>query len=81
MKTRLLLLIFISFPILVAQELDESFLKSLPKDMQEDILKRSEGSGAAENPVYRSIESQTKLEKTKKNIGKTRKTQKTTKKT
>lgn len=63
MKTRLLLLIFISFPILVAQELDESFLKSLPKDMQEDILKRSEGSGAAENPVYRSIESQTKLEK------------------
>jgi protein involved in polysaccharide export with SLBB domain len=58
-----LVTLFLFSSLLVAQEIDESFLKSLPSDMQQDILKRADGSGGSEEPVYRSIESQTKLEK------------------
>jgi protein involved in polysaccharide export with SLBB domain len=58
-----LFIIFLFSSFTVAQEIDESFLKSLPSDMQQDILKRADKSGGAEEPVYRSIESQTKLEK------------------
>ena len=63
MKLRTLLLFFIFVPVVIAQELDESFLKSLPKEIQEDILSRTQSQGALDDPIYRSIESQTKLEK------------------
>ena len=63
MKLRTLLLFLIFFPVVIAQELDESFLKSLPKEIQEDILSRTQSQGALDDPIYRSIESQTKLEK------------------
>ena len=62
-KQTYLVTLFLFSSLLVAQEIDESFLKSLPSDMQQDILKRADGSGGSEEPVYRSIESQTKLEK------------------
>ena len=62
---RLILLapILLTFLPTHAQELDEAFLNSLPKDIQEDIAKKSAENGALEDPIYRSIESQTKLEK------------------
>lgn len=50
-------------PLIVSQEIDENFIKSLPKDMQDDILKNIDNKNAAEDPIYRSIQSQTKLEK------------------
>lgn len=50
-------------PLAISQEIDESFLKTLPKDMQSDILGKVQGNKELEDPVFRSIESQTKLEK------------------
>jgi protein involved in polysaccharide export with SLBB domain len=71
---RLILLapILLTFLPIHAQELDEAFLNSLPKDIQEDIAKKSAENGALEDPIYRSIESQTKLEKKKLSDLKTR---------
>jgi protein involved in polysaccharide export with SLBB domain len=46
-----------------SQSLDESFLNSLPQDMQDDILSESIKNKTSEEPVYRSITSQTKIEK------------------
>ena len=60
MKKLVLLTILISFSV-YSQELDETFLKTLPKEMQDDILKKTNQSN--EDPVYRSIENKTKLEK------------------
>lgn len=46
-----------------SQDIDENFIKSLPKDMQDDILKNIDEKGVTEDPIYRSIQSQTELEK------------------
>ena len=52
------------FPLfLSAQELDQSFLESLPEDMQKDIEKSIQDKESETNPVYKRIETQTKLEK------------------
>ena len=62
-KNKLLLsLLFIS-PILFSQEFDESFLETLPQDLQDDILEQTQKNKSLEDPIYRSIETQTKLEK------------------
>lgn len=50
-------------PLVVSQDIDENFIKSLPKEMQDDILKNIENKSETEDPIYRSIQSQTKLEK------------------
>ena len=55
--------IFFLVPMAFAQELDEDFLKTLPRDIQNDILNQVESGSAIEDPIYRSIESQTELEK------------------
>ncbi len=55
--------IFFLVPMAFAQELDEDFLKTLPRDIQNDILTQVESGSAIEDPIYRSIESQTELEK------------------
>lgn len=56
--------LFLLIPFIAgAQDLDKAFLESLPKSVQADIEERSKDSGDNENPIYRSIESQTKLEK------------------
>lgn len=61
---RLLFILAVVFNIsLYSQSLDESYLNSLPKDMKDDILNRSNNNSVAEDPVYRSILSQTKIEK------------------
>lgn len=62
-KYTLLTSILLSFCSINAQELDQTFLNSLPEDIQEDIAKKTNNNAALEDPIYRSIESQTKLEK------------------
>lgn len=47
----------------IAQELDEDFLKTLPKGMQDDVLNRVKEQDKNEDPAYRSIKSQTEIEK------------------
>ena len=59
MKKLVLLTIIISFSV-YSQELDETFINTLPKEMQDDILKKTNQNN--EDPVYRSIENKTKLE-------------------
>lgn len=57
-----LLAIFLS-SLISAQELDESFIKSLPEDVQKDLLQNIDTQKASESPIYRSINSKTELEK------------------
>ena len=61
-KLLLSLSILINFN-LSAQAIDPDFVNSLPEGIQGDILKRVENQSGEEESVYRSIESQTKLEK------------------
>jgi protein involved in polysaccharide export with SLBB domain len=63
MKKHILIITLFYLPILLSQELDENFLKSLPENIQADILKNADNNGANEQSVYRSIQTQTKLEK------------------
>ena len=66
MKKLILLTPIILFFISIhAQELDQAFLDSLPDDIKEDIASQSDKNGDREKSIYRSIESQTKLEKKK----------------
>ena len=46
-----------------AQEISKDFIESLPKDIQKDVLNRSDDKSLQEDPTYRSIESQSKLDK------------------
>lgn len=55
-------LIFI-IPLAYSQELSEDFLKTLPKEMQADVLNRASQQGKNADPIYSSIETQTKIEK------------------
>lgn len=61
-KIILFILIFTPFAV-NSQELDEDFLNTLPKEMQDDLLGQIETNQDRESPIYRSIETQTKLEK------------------
>tara|TARA_B100000963_G_scaffold239632_1_gene209625 strand:- start:5067 stop:6884 length:1818 start_codon:yes stop_codon:yes gene_type:complete len=63
MKKLALFAILVTSSIIISQELDESFLKSLPKDMQDDILDKVELGESQESSIYRGITSQTELEK------------------
>lgn len=65
MKKFVITLLLITIIPIYSQEFDESFLNTLPEGMRDDLLKRVEGKGEMEDPIYRSIESQTKLEKKK----------------
>ena len=49
--------------IISSQELNQAFLDSLPNDIQEDVVAKLNEQGSIEEPVYRSIETQTELEK------------------
>lgn len=63
---KLLLATILIIPLfLSAQEINEAFLKSLPEDIQQDIADKVSGEVASEDSIYRSIESQTELEKKK----------------
>ncbi len=63
MKKLALIIGITLIPFIHSQDLDEDFLKTLPKGMQDDILKQVEDREGAEDSIYRSIQSQTKLEK------------------
>ncbi len=49
---RFFILVLLSLPIL-AQELDDEFLESLPEDIRNDVLERMELKKNSEQPVYR----------------------------
>ena len=59
--TLILSLLFTTYTF--TQDFDDSFLETLPQEMQDDILEQSKTNQSSQNPVYRSIETQTKLEK------------------
>ena len=63
MKKFLLTITLSFFSILNSQELDENFLKTLPADIQSDILRQAEDESSVENSVYSSIATKTELEK------------------
>ena len=49
--------------VISGQELDQAFLNSLPEDIQQDIANKTKEQSSLDDPIYRSIESQTELEK------------------
>ena len=51
--------------VISGQELDQAFLNSLPEDIQQDIANKTKEQSSLDDPIYRSIESQTELEKKK----------------
>ncbi len=51
--------------VISGQELDQAFLNSLPEDIQQDIVNKTKEQSSLDDPIYRSIESQTELEKKK----------------
>lgn len=46
-----------------SQELDKNFLESLPDDVREDVIKRSEESDSNEEAVYRSSKASSEIKK------------------
>ena len=63
MKNYLFVFILIIPFFLNSQEINEAFFESLPEELQEDIEDRATQQSGYEDPIYRSIESQTELEK------------------
>lgn len=64
-KLTLLIIIIIQSSFIYSQELDEAFIASLPKEMQDDVLKNIEDKEKSNESVYRGIQSETELEKLK----------------
>ena len=63
-KYILIISIFIfSIPTIYAQELSEDFLKTLPEGIKDDVLNRVSEQSKNTDPIYNSIETQTKIEK------------------
>ena len=62
MKKYIFAFLLILSAIIGAQELDESFLDSLPNNIKKDIEEQAKENTGNEEPIYRSIENQTKLE-------------------
>ena len=61
---RVLISLFLVFNLgVISQEIDNDFISSLPEGIQGDILKRAQEQSDEEEPVFRSIESQSKLNK------------------
>jgi hypothetical protein len=63
MHKHIIVLCLIFTSSLFSQDLDESFLNTLPDEIRQDIITQSNDIKSLEDPVYRSIQSQTKLEK------------------
>ncbi len=61
MKKLLTLLFLLPFCFISAQELDESFLESLPDDVREDLEKRAENQTESSKENYRPSQYTTKL--------------------
>ena len=63
MRNLLIIIFAISIFKIHSQELSQDFLNTLPKGIQDDVLDRVKKQQKNEEPVYSSIETQTKLEK------------------
>jgi protein involved in polysaccharide export with SLBB domain len=63
MKILFITIVLLSFPIAHSQELNEDFLKTLPKSIQKDVIDRAKQQGKNVEPKYSSAGTQTKLEK------------------
>ena len=63
MRNLLIIIFAISIFKIHSQELSQDFLNTLPKGIQDDVLDRVKKQGKNEDPVYSSIETQTKLDK------------------
>ena len=63
MKKLLLLSAFLPIFNIQAQQLDESFLESLPKDIREDLVKRADSQSESSKENYRSSQYSSKLQK------------------
>ena len=61
MKKFIILSFLLPFFCIQAQELDESFLGSLPDDVREDLEKRADQQGKSSEPNYRSSQYSSKL--------------------
>ncbi len=61
--TLIISILILSIPTMYSQELSEEFLKTLPADIKSDVLERVNDQGKAVDPIYSSIETQTKIEK------------------
>ena len=61
MKKLIILSLLFPFFCIQAQELDESFLGSLPDDVREDLEKRADQQGKSSEPNYRSSQYSSKL--------------------
>lgn len=61
---RYIQLFLLAIPFLVvSQEINDSFLESLPDEVKEQIKQQSENKKSEEDKIYRSIDSSAKLEK------------------
>ncbi len=56
-------IILLSTQLIIAQELDDTFLKSLPDDLRKDVLERSDGQNENVDDKYSSYLYSSKLEK------------------
>jgi polysaccharide export outer membrane protein len=63
MKKILTIFLLIFSSLIFSQEIDKSFLDSLPSQLKEDIENKANNQNDVEVPSYRSIKSQTELEK------------------
>ena len=63
MKKLIIFTILISAVFIESQELDDSFLNSLPGDVREDLLKRTEDKKKSAETNYRSSQNSSKLKK------------------
>lgn len=52
-KIIILFLVFLASPLIISQEFDDSFIDSLPKDVQEDILSKVDAKENLDSPIYR----------------------------
>jgi protein involved in polysaccharide export with SLBB domain len=63
-KHTLLIFIFLlSIPSIYSQELSEDFLNTLPEEIKDDVLESVNKQAKTKDPIYSSIQTQTKLQK------------------
>ena len=63
MKKLFILTILLSSHIVLAQEMNQDFLDSLPQDIRDDLENKTKNQAETERPVYRSLQNQTELKK------------------
>ena len=67
-KIHLFVLMIVSF-IAESQDINETYLKSIPEDIRDDVMSRMEEKDNLEKEVYRSIDSSSDFKKTNIEVG------------